>query len=345
MELENHIKELIVRFLQSEIREDEIRELDAWIYKSEENKSHFFEMKRIFDSRKQPAFSEDQTITDSWERMLAKLRKHSLIPGEPARHGHVFWLSCAHYAAIVAVAIGIGFGIGGLTGQRTLGGEIEYNEIFVEKGGGTNTVLLSDGSKIRLNASTRFKYPTQFNGDKREVYLEGEAFFEVVRNESKPFVVKLKNQSITVLGTTFNVQAYAEEQYSITTLLSGSIFLESFNSQGKGMSSMTLKPNQQAHSDNRTGSIFLSETEASISNAWVEGKYRFKDEVLSSIVRRLENYYGVNIRLAHDTLRNIRYTGTFSLDQNIQEVLEVINSEDQFSFTMDGKNILISARP
>lgn len=110
------------------------------------------------------------------------------------------------------------------------------------------------------------------------------------------------------------------------------------------MSSMKLKPNQQARSDNRTGSIFLSETDASISNAWVGGKYRFKDETLVSIVKRLENYYGVNIRLAHDSLRNIRYTGTFSLDQGIQEVLDIINSEKQFTFMKDGKDILISAR-
>ena len=73
-------------------------------------------------------------------------------------------------------------------------------------------------------------------------------------------------------------------------------------------------------------------------------KYRFKDETLVSIVKRLENYYGVNIRLAHDSLRNIRYTGTFSLDQGIQEVLDIINSEKQFTFTKDGKDILISAR-
>ena len=114
--------------------------------------------------------------------------------------------------------------------------------------------------------------------------------------------------------------------------------MESFDAQGRKMSSMKLKPNQQARSDNRTGSIFLSETDASISNAWVGGKYRFKDETLVSIVKRLENYYGVNIRLAHDSLRNIRYTG------GIQEVLDIINSEKQFTFMKDGKDILISAR-
>ena len=176
------------------------------------------------------------------------------------------------------------------------------------------------------------------------VHLEGEAYFEVAKNHSKPFIVKLKNQQITVLGTSFNIQAFNDDRFSVTTLLSGSIQLESFDAQGRKMSSMKLKPNQQARSDNRTGSIFLSETDASISNAWVGGKYRFKDETLVSIVKRLENYYGVNIRLAHDSLRNIRYTGTFSLDQGIQEVLDIINSEKQFTFMKDGKDILISAR-
>lgn len=344
MEPESRIEELIIRFLQNEIREEEIRELDAWIHGSEENKSHFFELKNIFDSRKQSSFFEEQAVVESWERMLARLKKECLIPSESGPYGKKFWLTFTRYAAIVVVAIGIGFGAGKFASKGFSGGEVEYNEIFIEKGGRANTVLLSDGSKIILNSSTRFKYPTQFNGNNREVFLEGEAYFEVARNESKPFVVKLKNQSITVLGTSFNVQAYNEERYSVTTLLSGSILLESFDSQGRNMSRMTLKPNQQARSDNRTGSIFLSEMDASISNAWVVGKYRFKDETLSSIVRRLENYYGVDIRLAHDTLRNIRYTGTFSLDQSIQEVLEVINSEGQFSFIKDGKNILISAK-
>ena len=219
----------------------------------------------------------------------------------------------------------------------------EYNKLTTPIGG-EYSLVLSDGTKVFLNADSELKYPVEFSDGKRIVDLKGEAYFEVAKNHSKPFIVKLKNQQITVLGTSFNIQAFNDDRFSVTTLLSGSILLESFDAQGRKMSSMKLKPNQQARSDNRTGSIFLSETDASISNAWVGGKYRFKDETLVSIVKRLENYYGVNIRLAHDSLRNIRYTGTFSLDQGIQEVLDIINSEKQFTFTKDGKDILISAR-
>ena len=323
MESNNSIEELIIRYLQNEIQEDELRVLDAWIHESDANKSHFFELKGLFDTRKEVAFLNHYSVERSWERMAGKLDAISGVSVKSKVLGKQFWLSFLRYAAIIVIAMGIGVGMNQWISNRLYAGDTEYNEIVVEKGGRANTLLLSDGSKIILNASTRFKYPTSFNGDERVVHLEGEAYFEVAKNQSKPFIV---------------------DRFSVTTLLSGSILLESFDAQGRKMSSMKLKPNQQARSDNRTGSIFLSETDASISNAWVGGKYRFKDETLVSIVKRMENYYGVNIRLAHDSLRNIRYTGTFSLDQGIQEVLDIINSEKQFTFTKDGKDILISAR-
>ena len=134
-----------------------------------------------------------------------------------------------------------------------------YNEIHVRKGGRANTVFLSDGSKVILNAATTFRYPTSFNGKNRQVYLDGEAYFEVSKDVEKPFVVKLKKQEITVLGTTFNVQAYAHEPYSEVTLLTGQILLEAFNERGESMSRMYLKPDQKALSDNSTGSVSLQE--------------------------------------------------------------------------------------
>ena len=328
MESNNSIEELIIRYLQNEIQEDELRVLDAWIHESDANKSHFFELKGLFDTRKEVAFLNHYSVERSWERMAGKLDAISGVSVKSKVLGKQFWLSFLRYAAIIVIAMGIGVGMNQWISNRLYAGDTEYNEIVVEKGGRANTLLLSDGSKIILNASTRFKYPTSFNGDERVVHLEGEAYFEVAKNHSKPFIVKLKNQQITVLGTSFNIQAFNDDRFSVTTLLSGSILLESFDAQGRKMSSMKL----------------LSETDASISNAWVGGKYRFKDETLVSIVKRMENYYGVNIRLAHDSLRNIRYTGTFSLDQGIQEVLDIINSEKQFTFTKDGKDILISAR-
>ena len=101
--------------------------------------------------------------------------------------------------------------------------------------------------------------------------------------------VKLNKQDITVLGTTFNVQAYENESYSVVTLLSGRIMLEAFNEFSESTGRMFMKPNQCALADNESGSISLSEVNASLTNAWINGEYKFKDEPLSSIVKRLEN--------------------------------------------------------
>lgn len=343
MESENPIEELIIRYLQHDIAENELRELDGWIHESEENKKNFFQLKNLFDSRNQALSSSIDMRADSWPRMLTKINRlpESLEKGVPERKS--IWMSCLKYVAIIGVAFGVGFGIHEFNDSSVSGNVATYNEIIVEKGGRANTVILSDGSKVVLNASTHFKYPAAFDAKRREVYLDGEAYFEVAKDAAKPFTVRLKNQEITVLGTSFNILAHQEDPYSVITLLSGSILLESFDRQGKKMGSMKMKPNQQARSDNESGSIFLSEVDATVSNAWIGGRYKFRDEKLSSIVRRLQNYYGVDIRL-EDSLKDVCYTGTFSLDQTIQEVLRVINSEEQFSFTKQGKEIIISAK-
>lgn len=221
---------------------------------------------------------------------------------------------------------------------------ILYNEIHVRKGGRANTVILSDGTKVVLNAATTFKYPTSFNGKNRQVYLDGEAYFEVTKNEEKPFVVKLNKQDITVLGTTFNVQAYENESYSVVTLLSGRIMLEAFNEFSESTGRMFMKPNQCALADNESGSISLSEVNASLTNAWINGEYKFKDEPLSSIVKRLENYYDVRIHLDDPRLEQIRYTGTFSLDQDILDVFRIIDYEKQFVFKRIKKDIFIISK-
>ena len=110
------------------------------------------------------------------------------------------------------------------------------------------------------------------------------------------------------------------------------------------MSRMYLKPDQKALSDNSTGSVSLQEVNASLSNAWINGEYKFKDEPLASIVKRLENYYNVNIHLDDKRLEKIRYTGTFSLDQDILDVFRIIDYEKQLIFKRVEKEIFITSK-
>lgn len=341
------IEELIIRYLQQEIDEEELRILENWLEQSPENKHYFFQLKSISDSSRRPAYLRRQQGEISWKRMEDRL-KHKPKGKSPSTKfvSFYFWKSFLKYAGIILAAISIGWGMGGYlplkNKTQTSPDKVVYNQIRVEKGGRANTLLLSDGSKIVLNAATTFTYPTTFGEKERMVYLDGEAYFEVAQDAEKPFIVRLKKQDITVLGTSFNVEAYGNDAYSIVTLLNGKITLETFNEKGESMSQMFLKPNQKAFSDNQTGSVSLQETDASLAGAWIKGVYKFKDEPLSSIMKRLENYYDVRIHLENESVGRIQYTGTFALDQDIREVLRIINYENQFVFKQTGKEICIS---
>lgn len=344
-----NIEELIIRFLQQDINEEELRYLESWLEEDAEHKSYFFGLKSISDSSRRSFFTKEEVNEASWQKMLARIDKHEEKDTSFSKsQTYGLWISCVKYAAIIIFAIGAGWGIHEFQGkiQQSYLAEkdVIYNEIHVQKGGRANTVILSDGSKVILNAATTFRYPTNFDGKNRQVYLDGEAYFEVSKNAEKPFVVKLKKQDITVLGTTFNIQAYSCEPFSEVTLLSGKIQLDAFNEQGEVMSRMYLKPDQKAFSDNITGSVSLQGVNASLSNAWINGIYKFKDEPFVAIVKRLENYYDVKIHLEDKRLEQIRYTGTFSLEQDILDVFRIIDYEKQCSFKRVDKNIFITSK-
>lgn len=371
-----NIEALIIRYLQQEIKEEELRELEAWLEASPDHKAYFFQVKHIVDLGHYPLLTDEMVKESSWQRMKERMERHRTFPIhnqgmtngsaetvagdkqavlQKAAHGNRNERSLGRktffrYVAVLLCMVAVGWGVSEYRVHRfALSHRIvpspAMNEIRVPEGGRANTLILSDGSKVILNASTTFKYPAAFDAAaRREVYLEGEAYFEVSPNAHKPFVVKLKKQHITVLGTTFNIEAYANQPYSITTLLSGSIGLEAFNERGESANHLLLKPNQRACSDNRTGEISLMNIDASLASAWTHGEYKFKDEPLVSIIRKLEHTYGVRIFLENDSLQQIRYTGTFSYNQDILDVLHIINYEKQFVFKRTGKNIFISKR-
>lgn len=344
-----NIEELIIRFLQQDINEEELRFLESWLEEDAEHKSYFFELKNISDSSRRSFFSKEKVNEASWQKMLVRIEKQyekELSLGKSRIRD--LWISCVKYAVVAIVAIVLGYGAHAFYGNASSSfwaeEEVTYNEITVQKGGRANTVILSDGTKVVLNAATTLRYPSSFNGKKRQVYLDGEAYFNVAKSAEKPFVVKLKKQDITVLGTCFNVQAHSTDSHSEVTLKSGKILLEAFNEKGETMSRMFMKPNQKALSDNQTGSVSLQEVDSYLSDAWVRGTYKFKDEPLSAIFKRLENYYDVKIHVEDKRLDQVKYTGTFSLDQDILEVFRIIDYDKRLTFKRVKKDIFITSK-
>lgn len=284
------------------------------------------------------SLKDEVDVDREWERLFSSIEKKTISKMKTRR----LFLQYMKYAAAVLLGIGISLSTLYLTNQENLSTVGNYK--LVTSKGEKSYLQLPDGTRVWLNSCTTLEYAENYGHSNRSIYLDGEAYFEVSKNSEKPFVVKLKKQEITVLGTIFNVQAYGHESYSEVTLLTGRILLEAFNERGESMSRMYLKPDQKALSDNSTGSVSLQEVNASLSNAWINGEYKFKDEPLASIVKRLENYYNVNIHLDDKRLEKIRYTGTFSLDQDILDVFRIIDYEKQFTFKRVKKDIFITSK-
>ena len=339
----SNIEDLIIRYLLHDISDDELYELNTWILDNKENKSYFFQLKNIYDSFRYDKIQKEDEIEKSWNRMNNKIQRGQKQTKFPLPEKKVI-LMFTRYTAIILIGVLIGWGIksNAKTENTQELSNLIYNEIKVEKNGKPNTLILSDGSKISMNSATNIRYPISFSKEKREIFLDGEAYFEIAEDIDKPFIIHLKQQDIKVLGTNFNVEAYKNAPYSIVTLASGSIALEMFNEDGEHISQMLLKPNQKAYYDYIKGAISLESIDASHSKAWIKGEFKFQDEPLFLITKRLENYYGVKIHIENDDLKTIKYTGTLSFNQEIQNVLKIINYDNQFLFTKDENGIFIT---
>lgn len=184
------------------------------------------------------------------------------------------------------------------------------------------SLSLPDGSKVWLNAASSLKYPVAFNGSNRTVEVTGEAYFEIVHNAAKPFFVKFAGQQIQVLGTSFNVNAYANESKIRTTLLEGSIRLSAVprSSATPLFSSVTLRPGQQA-SVSGTGSVHIQIADLPEVMAWKNGLFSFRNADLKSIMRQLARWYDVEVQFEGDPGQE-QFTGKIGRNLSLREVME-----------------------
>ena len=173
--------------------------------------------------------------------------------------------------------------------------EVKYNEVLVPRGA-TYTLVLADGTEVFLNAETRMRFPDRFTGGTREIFLDGEAFFDVRRDERHPFVVRAGDVSVRVLGTTFNVRAYADANTS-ATLVSGSV---RFTSEGD---SVVLRPGQQCELNAMNRRLSVREADVMSVLAWKDGDFVFRNEPLENVMEEVARWYDVDVVYASDELR------------------------------------------
>lgn len=207
-----------------------------------------------------------------------------------------------------------------------------FNTLSTPTGGQYN-IVLADGTKVYLNAVSSIKYPTQFNGDQRIVELDGEAYFEVAKNKNKPFIVKSGDQDIEVLGTHFNVHAYDNESVVKTTLLEGSVAVSYKNQKA------ILKPGQQSNVSDKFTKIAIKQVDTEAAIAWKNGRFKFDNADLKTVMRQLERWYGIKVEYRGD-VSDVRFNGGTFMNKNLSEVLKVLELSN-IKFKVEGKTIIV----
>lgn len=355
-ELNKNIDDIIIRHLLNEASTEEEILLLNWMKSDMANQRHFFQMKDIWtasQANKQNVFETDEF----WSSLKAALEKSKIVKMPVNRTYN--YSKILKYAALGALLLSIGFAALKY-GNRIFRKEVAltYTEIITPDGQ-KKEVILPDGTEVWINSGTTFKYASNYGKTNREIYLKGEAYFNVTRDTTKTFIVHAENITIKVLGTSFNVMCYPELKTIETTVISGTVSLE--NSEisedkkvvilNKKEKATFLKNQQKIYiTKNRSKDesketvdpielkkISLTEEEADYIASWKDHNLSFNNESFGEMAFKLQRWFNVKIVIEDEKLRNYRYKGKFDNAKSIFQVLEVVRLTTPITYEYNEK--------
>lgn len=307
----------LIKFIQNKGDKTFKKEVINWINSSKENKEKFNKIKAIYVAR----FDDENNID---------------IPNQYKRFKER--ISIRKYSYRIAAAITILILTSSAIFLSSKSDNIFTQEEYYATGiGEQKEFILKDGSKIQLNSDSKLIITSSFNESDRTVKLFGEAFFEVARNEKKPFIVDTEQGfKVKVLGTIFNVKAYDNDPTAQTTLLSGKVEIYK---RHKSIPEVTLKPKQKVVF-NKTGKTIALYKNVSTqkSTSWRDGILTFDNTSFSEVIKDLERWYNVTITIEDPLIKNYSFSGKFMRNNKVQEVLEIIKTSSPIEYNYDIEN-------
>ena len=322
------IDDLILGYLNKELTLEQEKELAAWVAQSKANQQHYYQMTEVWLATQAQALRPANGL--AYQRFKKRIQK------QPShQHRSSYWQIAA------SLIIGLFLGSMGLyvyERQFTLQAETATQQTIETPFGSKTRIMLADGTKIWLNAGSKFTYSSDFGYEKREVSLEGEGYFEVVHNKNKPFIVNAQEIDIKVLGTKFNLKSYSDEQTVSVTLAEGSV---NVINKVQTDQSLIMKPSEQIVFNKITGETKKQIVSPEFANNWVQGAHYFDEQTFAEIARLLEKSYDVNIVFKDDQLKKLTFYGDFSSNETLDDILNIMSASRKFSYRKQDKLIEI----
>lgn len=287
-----------------------------------------------------------QTLSDVWENYGTSVTvpdgvSHFMKKLSPAAHSHQphFLYTFLKVAAAVIIPVLLGTQIYFYYNNEKLNSLLNSQLTVQVESGDKTELILPDGTKVYLNATTSFSYPSDFGLKNRSVYLSGEAYLEVAKDVKKPFYVHTENVNIEVLGTKFNICAYPEQEHVETMLIEGSVKL---TTTGDRAHAIVMKPHEKVVYSKLSDSLYVSPTSGEFETAWMRGELVFRSTCFSDIMNKLEKRYGMKIEILENEYNSDLFTGSFKED-NIYDVLKILQMHYDFTYMeKDGKIVIQS---
>ncbi len=272
---------------------------------------------------------DDDTIDEIWNNIDSKITKKRILPFRKIFSVRIAY-SSLKVAAMLALIV---CGLAGAYLFYNLDGDKEHDQgqlyTFQVERGQKGSLRLADGTMVYLNSDSKITFDGSYNTQKREINLEGEAFFEVAKNPNKKFIVKCNGVDVEALGTKFNVKAYPSDSTITTTLAEGKVKVSS------EAESVFLLPNDVASYNIKNRRIVSSTVgDVSVADFWRKGSLVFDSEPLSSIASTIERMYGVTINIKDPKIRNIKFSGTIK-NSSLSNVLYVISLTYPITYHID----------
>ncbi len=212
---------------------------------------------------------------------------------------------------------------------------VVFNQLIVPRGG-LYLLVLADGTRVWMNSDSHLKYPVMFAGGKREVILSGEAYFDVVKDKSAPFIVRTESGNIEVLGTEFNIKCYSDETALVTTLVNGKVkFDDGINP------SVILKPEEQLIFEKENSQSIVRKVNVNHYISWKDNRLSFQGETLDMIMKTLSRWYNVEVVFEDSTLKALEFSGNLDRFTDIQEFLSLFELGVNVKFEVKNRTVYI----
>lgn len=301
-------KDLLYRYFNGQVTPEELHQVRQWQEESEENEKLLRRERKLFNAMilvGSPEREEDEQVTER----VHEARSFS-------------WKSLGRIAAGIVLVLGLAGIL--FFANRNTANQLAFQTIHVPSGQRVD-IVLPDSTHVWLNANTTMTYPLAFMEDRREVIIDGEAYFEVKHNAKCPFTVHTAQMDVTDLGTKFNVEAYSDKGYTETSLMEGKVEIGV-----GGKQTYVLEPGQKLWV--MGGQIKRSTIDDPDTYRWREGLYCFNNKPVSSIMKDFEKYYGIRIQIRKKSIRNVVLSGKFRIAEGLDYALSVMQAEVPFQY-------------